>query len=687
MAEENRPVPAYARKPVLSKIKIANTTYYLKDADARAVIDTIYGDYLKAADKTELSGLISAEVTRATAAEEAAITSAVGQAKKYADDELAKKQNNLTFTDAYSASNPVPTKKYVDDAVAAIETMEIEIVTELPTPTAALYKKHHIYLKKEAESGSDEYDEYIIIRDGETYKFEKLGSTRIDLTNYYTKSEIDAKVETLKGADTALGVRIDGVASNLAAEADRADKAEKANKAAIEAEVTRATDAESKLSKNISDEVTRAQGVESGLNTKLTAAEGKIRDLEGKPAAKITQDQISKWDNEVGAKKAAADEKTRAEAAEQAINTKIGNSTDLATADTIYGAINKEIAAREKGDTDAIASAKSYTDTAVSTKAEQTYVDGELAKKVDKATGKSLIADTEITRLAGIETGAQVNVIEHIKLNGKEVNAGENKTVDLGTIATSGELSALAAKVTAAEGDIDTLEGKMATVQGTGEGSISKAKQDAIDTAKEYADAEDAKLKTVQDGAHTHTVTGSVTFVPNLTPTVKHLSASASGTELNVTNSEQFMKSVAPQTSKLVRASFVNKVEKVAQNFNNLVATVGDTIEGDECLVLSTTAMSFSSVGNVDSADAATGALDSNGTGDTVAYGLADPTMGAAVTAVSVKTNPTITLSNTGASGVEFLSNVVGASTSANLASGLAVEAGAHTHVINKTGK
>ena len=231
----------------------------------------------------------------------------------------------------------------------------------------------------------------------------------------------------------------------------------------------------------------------------------------------------------------------------------------------------------------------------------------------------------------------------------------------------------------------------METVQGTGEGSISKAKQDAIDAAeawaKEYADAEDAKLKTVKDGAHTHTVTGSVTFVPNLTPTVKHLSASASGTELNVTNSEQFMKSVTPQTSKLVRAPFVNDVKKVAQNFNNLVATVGDTTEGEECLVLSTVAMSFDSVGDVVTDNAATGALDSNGTGDTVAYGLADPTMGAAVTAVSVKTNPTITLSNTGASGVEFLSNVVGASTSANLASGLAVEAGAHTHVINKPSK
>ena len=47
--------------------------------------------------------------------------------------------------------------------------------------------------------------------------------------------------------------------------------------------------------------------------------------------------------------------------------------------------------------------------------------------------------------------------------------------------------------------------------------------------------------------------------------------------------------------------------------------------------------MSFDSVGDIGTGNAATGALDANGTGDTVAYGLANPTMGAAVTAVSVK--------------------------------------------------
>ena len=417
--EEKKPV--YAGKPALCKIKIANTTYWLKDADARAIIDVIYGDYLTSKDKTELSGLISAEVTRATDAEEAAITSAVGQAKDYADKALAKKQDNLTFTDTYSVSNPVPTKKYVDDAVAAIETMEVEIVTELPTPTAALYKKHHIYLKKEAESGSDAYDEYIIIRDGETYKFEKLGSTRIDLTNYYTKSEIDAKVTALESADTALGVRIDDVSSDLAAEADRANKAEKANKAAIEAEVTRAKGAESGLSKNISDEATRAQGVESGLNTRLTTAEGKITILEGKPAATITQDQISKWNNEVGAKADIATEKLRAEAAEKAINDKIGSSADSKTASTVYGAIAAEADARSTADTQIRTDFATADDTTLQTA--KTHAEGLVAAEKERAERAEGSLDTKITGVSdkvtaieGKEAGWDAK-LNNVKLN------------------------------------------------------------------------------------------------------------------------------------------------------------------------------------------------------------------------------------------------------------------------------
>ena len=38
-------------------------------------------------------------------------------------------------------------------------------------------------------------------------------------------------------------------------------------------------------------------------------------------------------------------------------------------------------------------------------------------KFVEKETGKSLLADTEATRLAGMETGAQVNIIESVSVN------------------------------------------------------------------------------------------------------------------------------------------------------------------------------------------------------------------------------------------------------------------------------
>ena len=44
---------AYTSIPVLSKVKIGDAYYYLKDAEARSVIDSILNDYLTSEDKTE----------------------------------------------------------------------------------------------------------------------------------------------------------------------------------------------------------------------------------------------------------------------------------------------------------------------------------------------------------------------------------------------------------------------------------------------------------------------------------------------------------------------------------------------------------------------------------------------------------------------------------------------------------
>ena len=125
MAEEEKK-PVYAQIPVLSKVNIGGKVYWLKDADARSVIDTIYGDYLKSADKAALqsaidakvaqtdydtkvaalekederiAGLVSAETTRATGAEKTlgdkidAVSKIVNDGTKIADGEKLIQRN------------------------------------------------------------------------------------------------------------------------------------------------------------------------------------------------------------------------------------------------------------------------------------------------------------------------------------------------------------------------------------------------------------------------------------------------------------------------------------------------------------------------------------------------------------------------------------------------------------------
>lgn len=68
-----------------------------------------------------------------------------------------------------------------------------EIVDELPTENI---DTHTIYLVKETVGEADDYyNEYIYIN-GE---WELLGSTRIDLSDYYTKEQVDKIIETLTG--------------------------------------------------------------------------------------------------------------------------------------------------------------------------------------------------------------------------------------------------------------------------------------------------------------------------------------------------------------------------------------------------------------------------------------------------------------------------------------------------------
>ena len=90
------------------------------------------------------------------------------------------------------------TKAYVIEQVNNAEHFHREIVTGLPV----VGKDNIIYMvKKEGATGEDIYDEYMWVGT----RYEHIGSTATDLTNYYKKGEVDSllegKVSTRNGFD------------------------------------------------------------------------------------------------------------------------------------------------------------------------------------------------------------------------------------------------------------------------------------------------------------------------------------------------------------------------------------------------------------------------------------------------------------------------------------------------------
>lgn len=133
----------------------------------------------------------------------------------------------------------------------------------------------------------------------------------------------------------------------------------------------------------------------------------------------------------------------------------IGSSSDTSDKSTVYGAIKKNaediaalqsavgadadgLAAKVAANTTAIAEVKATADAA----AVKTDVDTALANKVDKAEGKSLVADTEITKLSGVAAGAQVNVIEAVKVNNTALDITEKAVnIDLSSYALKSDVT------------------------------------------------------------------------------------------------------------------------------------------------------------------------------------------------------------------------------------------------------
>lgn len=93
------------------------------------------------------------------------------------------------FTGAITVQAPTEdmnpaTKKYVDDAIGGITSFEFRVVDALPTSGEAGV----VYLVAHSHGSQDIYDEYIWVTD----KFEKIGNTDIDLSQYAQKADLTA---------------------------------------------------------------------------------------------------------------------------------------------------------------------------------------------------------------------------------------------------------------------------------------------------------------------------------------------------------------------------------------------------------------------------------------------------------------------------------------------------------------
>ena len=192
---------------------------------------------------------------------------------------------------------------------------------------------------------------------------------------------------------------------------------------ALKAEFDKASNVQ--LKAYINDTLTAE--VDTALATTNTDLSTHIADTENPHVVTTTQLSLENVDNTADL------DKPISNLTQEALDLKqpITDATLETTAKTVPTAIN-EVKDTSDTNTTSIGTLASLTTT------EKTNLVGAVneldSEKVDKVTGKSLISDTEITRLTGIETGAQVNIIEDVKLNNTSLTVtGKAVNIDLNT--------------------------------------------------------------------------------------------------------------------------------------------------------------------------------------------------------------------------------------------------------------
>ena len=173
---------------------------------------------------------------------------------------IAKITIDTEFVDNSDSLNAIAHKaiaaKFADieSSISLIPKFSVLVVSELPEDNISTST---IYLVTSGDETNNLYDEYIYITNGEESSWEKLGTQKLDLTNYYTEDEVN---------DLLLGYVKVEEGKSLVSNSDIAQ-----------------------ITTNKGDIATINETI-SGINTKLTTAEDNIETLQEETITEVSSE-------------------------------------------------------------------------------------------------------------------------------------------------------------------------------------------------------------------------------------------------------------------------------------------------------------------------------------------------------------------------------------------------------------
>ena len=331
-----------ADKTVVQMIAEAQTNATYDDTALKNRVATIEGDYLKAADKTELQGNIDTVSGVANAAKnkiDAFMLAA--DVKEGAVDTLKEIQDYITSDGTAAqkmtqdiAANAQAIKAEADRAKAAEKANadDIAVLKGADTVEGSVAKA----VKDAKDAVMTEVNKKVAQSDYNTKiaELEQADTTNLAAAKKYADDE-DAKIEAILGHKAKNDQEATGLCADVAA-----------NAAAIAAEATARQDADKLLSDRIAK-------FESGDNSVAAQVKAVKDDLDAHKKAQATKekavdDKLAVIQGEANVegsiKKALADAKAYTDTKESAINGLLGTKEDAASADTAFGRIKAEAA-------------------------------------------------------------------------------------------------------------------------------------------------------------------------------------------------------------------------------------------------------------------------------------------------------------------------------------------------------